>query len=128
MSKRRSAALIGVLLLVGGLAWLVWSFHERVQNRLTVENCSGQPLSVLRVTVGGETLTFTDVPENAEVTGSFPIKSDDHFSVEGRLADGRRVGGEFGYVTNGMSGQWARFVVGPAGQIEFDQSTSVAPY
>ena len=46
------------ILLVGGIAWPLWSFHQRHQNRLTVKNRSGQPVTVLKVTITGETTTF----------------------------------------------------------------------
>jgi hypothetical protein len=125
MSKGKIAVLIVALLLCGGF---VWWYHERHQNRLTVENRSGQPIAVLRVAITGETATFRDVAADSQVTGTFRIASDDHFTVEGRLADGKRITGQFGYVTGGMSGQRARFVVQPEGKIEFHQSGEIVPY
>ncbi len=128
MSRRRIAVLVGAVLFVGALVGLLVRHWERAQNRLTVENRSGQPLTVFKVITAGEAITFTDVPVGGEVTAAFGIQADDHFAVEGRLADGKRVGGDFGYVTNGMSGQRARFVVRPGGQIEFTQSSGINPY
>ncbi|HYT87589.1 MAG TPA: hypothetical protein VEL76_02615 [Gemmataceae bacterium] len=60
--------------------------------------------------------------------GRFRIGSDDHFTIKGRLADGTAVGGEFGYVTNGMAGERACFVVLPEGKVEFWQSNQIGPY
>jgi hypothetical protein len=123
MKKRSIVALV----VVGVMAGVLWAALERFQNRLTVENRSGQPLT-LRVTTGGETITLPEVPAGGEVTAAFPIRSDDHFAVGGMLAHGTAVGGEFGYVTNGMSGQRARFDISPGGKVEFSQSDWICPY
>lgn len=128
MSRRGSVCMGVALLLAGGLAGLVWMARERLQNRLTVENRSGQPIALLKVTISGETTVHRNVPDGAAVTAPFPIHSDDHFAVEGQLADGTPVGGNFGYVTNGMSGERARLVVHPGGKVTFEQNNRVHPY
>lgn len=128
ISKRRIGFAVLVLLLVVGVAGLLWAARGRLQNRLTVENRSGQAIALLRVTTGGETAVFRDLPDGAAATAPFRIQTDDHFAVEGRLEDGTGLGGNFGYVTNGMSGQRARFVVLPGGKIRFDQSNRIGPY
>src|SRR5262249_22774474 len=123
MTKRSIAALV----LFGVVVGVLWGVWDRLQNRFTVENRSGQELT-LRVTTGGETITLREVAAGAEATAAFRTGSDDHFTLEGRLADGTAVEGEFGYVTNGMSGQRARFVVFPGGKVEFSQSNWICPY
>jgi hypothetical protein len=120
----RITLLVTARLLVG----LLWVVRERYQNRLAVENRSGQAVAFLRVTIAGETIPFRDVRAGAEVTATFRIKTKDHFVVEGRLADGTRVGGEFGYVGNGMHRERAHFVILPDGEIEFRQSNTTTPY
>jgi len=131
VSKRRGIVLALVLLLAG-LLWAGWERFqtgwERFQNRLFVENRSGQPITMLKITVGGETSVFQEVLDGAKSSASFRIASDDHFAVNGLLADGTKVSGELGYVTNGMSGERAFFVIHPEGKIEFRQSNQVTPY
>src|SRR5688572_14902946 len=116
MQKRRMAAVAAALVIAGAVAGL-WAARERLRNRLAVENESGQPLALLRVRISGEDIVFRDVPAGGGVSVAFSIRSDDHFAVEGRLADGTDIRGEFGYVTNGMSGQRVRFIVMPGGKV-----------
>src|SRR5437660_8152566 len=108
MSRKKVIVLVEAVLLVGVFVGLLARHWERAQNRLAVENRSGQPLTFFKVTTAGETITFKDVPADGQVTAAFRIRADDHFAVEGRLADGKRIRGDFGYVTNGMSGHRAR--------------------
>jgi hypothetical protein len=94
---------IAVLLLpVAVLSLLLWGAWACLQNRLVVENTSGQPIAVLKITIAGETILLQDIPAGTAVSCRFPIGSDDHFTVDDRLADGTRIAGDFGYVTNGM--------------------------
>jgi hypothetical protein len=115
-SRHRWFYRLAILLAVGlaGLLWLTW---QQALNRLTVENRSGQPITLLQVTIGGETCTFRNVAAEAEVTAPFRIKSDDHFAVAGQLADGTILRGRVGYVTNGMARERARLIVLPGGQL-----------
>jgi hypothetical protein len=66
-----------------------------------------------RLTTGGQTIWLRDVAAGAEVTAGLRIRSDDHFAVAGRLADGTVVARDIGYATTGMAGERARFVVTP---------------
>lgn len=107
-------------ILAGGVIWL----RRATENRIVVMNRSGQALS--RMTVGvynsGSNPTFLGLPDGAKASVTFDIRGDGGFFVEGSLADGTRIkGGTFGYVTGGMFGERARFVVGPGGEIEFSQ-------
>src|SRR5262249_24091987 len=122
-TKRRIAGVV----IVAGLAVVLWAVRERVQTRLTVENRSGQQLLFLQVTLSGETALIRDVPAGAVATATFTIQTDDHF-VDGRLADGTPVRGAFGYVMNGRAGERATFVVLPDGRVEFRQTNRISPY
>jgi hypothetical protein len=130
MSKRQVVVAAFDLLVAGitGVAGLLWAARERLQNNLILENRSGQAIVILNVTTGGETAVFRDVPDGATRTAPFRITRDDGFALEGRLADGTACGGNFGYVTGGMSGQWARFVVRPSGEIDFQQCDYINQY
>ena len=68
MSTKTGVAGAAVLL-VGGIAGLLWATRERLQNRLTVENRSGQAIALLRVTTGGATAVLRDVPAGAWAAG-----------------------------------------------------------
>lgn len=115
------------VLVIAGLALLGWAYAERSRNVLTVENRSGQTISLLHITAAGQTSEFRDVASGAEVTASFRIKGDDHFAVEGRLADGTLIRGQFRSVTSGMSGERAHLVVLPGGQIVFRPGGKTSP-
>lgn len=92
-----------------------------VENRLVVENQSGQALAGLRIGLAsaGPIATFDDLPDGGVETASFGIGDDDSFVLDARLADGTKVGGDFGYVTNGYYGVRPCFVVRRGGKIDF---------
>src|SRR4051794_18249817 len=74
-----------------------------VENRLVIENQSGQTFARLKIGLAnsGPIATFRDLPDGAVETTSIGIGGDDSFMLDATLADGTRVGGSFGYVTNG---------------------------
>jgi hypothetical protein len=111
--RRMMVAVAGIALLYGGM--------RKLENRLAVVNQSGQLLSRLKVGMGhaGPIATFEDLRDGGVETASFSIKGDDSFVVDGMLADGTKVGGNFGYVTNGEFGERPRFVVRRGGKIDF---------
>lgn len=70
---KRTNAVGGVLLVA--LLIASDSVYIRMQNRLKVANTSGQAISELAITVGGETIRFVNAPPGAVATGTFPICS-----------------------------------------------------
>ena len=122
--RRRMVALaISTLLILGGTAWGL----RALQNRLTVENRSGQPVSLLMIGVYGSSscVMFENVPDGGKASASFSIAGDGGFYVHGHLADGTNItGGNFGYVTNGMYGEHARFVIKQGGGVDFSQGAN----
>ena len=120
MIQARSRRLVRLAVLaIIGLGAVLWVTRGGLQNRLTVENRSTQALPLLRITIGGETVAFHDMPPGGEEAAAFTTRRDDRFTVEGRLADGTLVRGVFGHLANGAVGERARFIIRPGGQIEF---------
>jgi hypothetical protein len=112
-------AIIGLIIL-GGTTWSL----RALQNRLTVENHSGQPISLLIIGVQGSSSSFMfeNIPDGSKASASFSIVRDGGFYVHGFLSDGTEIaGGSYGYVTNGMYGEHARFVVKQGGRLDFSQ-------
>jgi hypothetical protein len=112
-------AIIGLLVL-GGTTWSLRAF----QNRLTVENRSGQAVSLMMIGVQGSSSSFMfeNIPDGSKESATFSIIRDGGFYVHGFLADGTEMaGGSYGYVTNGMYGEHARFVVKQGGGLDFSQ-------
>jgi hypothetical protein len=112
-------AFIGVLIL-GGAIWSLPAF----ENRLTVENHSGQTVSILMIGVYGSSwaVMFEHIPDGSERSASFHIMHDGGFYVHGFLADGTNIaGGFYGYLTNGMFGERVRFVIKSRGGLDFSQ-------
>jgi hypothetical protein len=101
--------------LVGAACWGLWP----QPNRLVVTNESGQAIALLAITVGGEAIRFENVPAGDQASARFRIVGDDHFAVRGQMADGTTITDDCGYVTNGMYGVLATFVVRPGGKVEF---------
>lgn len=96
---------------VAALGLFVWAM-ERSRNIVTLENRSGQSISLLQITRGGETSTFKDVPTGAEITAK--TREGGPFSVEGKLADGTLIRSRFGEVE-----ARAELVLLPGGQLMF---------
>lgn len=104
-----------VAALVGAACWALWPRP----NRLVVTNESGQAIAFLAITVGGDTIRFENVPPGAQVSAPFRIVGDDHYAVRGQMADGQTIADDCGYVSNGMEGVLATFVIRPGGKVEF---------
>jgi hypothetical protein len=104
------------LLLVVGIILFVWFTREHAQNRLTVENRSGQPIALLEVTITGQTTTFRDVASGADALVPLSNEGGQHFVVSGQLADGTRIRGQ------GTAAEHASLVVLPGGQIMVRQA------
>jgi hypothetical protein len=109
--------LAAVGLVLGGITCVA----RKVENRLFVENRAGQPIAWIRIATRASTVSFENVPDGELVTALFHIAGDDDFAVTRKLADGTGLGGNHGYVTNGMYGERARFVIQRDGKIDFSQ-------
>ena len=118
MNRGRSRWLLrlGVPLVVG-VGTLVWFAVRGNEVALTVENHSGQALTVLEVKAGGKTATLRDVAAGAQKSTAVPGGP---FDVEGQLADGTRIRGHFGQLP-GASGGGQRLAILPGGQIVLRQ-------
>jgi len=112
-----AVAVIAVIVAVLASAWR-WT-----SNRVIVENRSGTTIVSLTVTVGGRSIDFASVPPGSTVEAVYRVDGDDSFALEGKLSDGTQFNGRFGYVTNGMYGNTARFIIEPGGRISFSQGT-----
>jgi hypothetical protein len=120
MRRRVIALTIIGLLVLGGTTWGLRAF----QNRLTVENHSGQAVALLMIGIYGSSSSFMfeNMPDGSEGSASLRIVRDGGFYVHGFLADGTSIaGGYYGYVTNGMYGEHAHFVVKEGGRLDFSQ-------
>jgi len=111
-----------VFLAAIGVVW--WSIRQRPPNLLSVENRSAQTIARLRVTRGEEVSKFDDVVTGAAVTTPFHIKSAERFTLEGQLADGTLLRGQF---TGDASEEAIRLTVLPGGQIQFRQGDKSGP-
>ena len=115
--RRMMVAVACIASACGGVVCCV----RTVENRLVVENRSGQALAWVKIGLAysGPIATFHDLPDGGVETASFGIGGDDSFVLDARLADGTKAGGNFGYVTNGFYGVRPRFVVREGGKIDF---------
>jgi hypothetical protein len=117
MNPKRSRWLFRIaILLVLGLAVLLWYSRQQEQNGLIVENRSGQPVAVLKVTVGGDTNTLRDLANGADAPAALRTSSDERFSVSGELKDGTVISGR------GTLPERATLTILPGGQIQVRQS------
>jgi hypothetical protein len=109
-------------LLVLGVALFVWFVWGRSPNHLTVENRSGLPVTVLRVTVGGDSYTLRDVASGADATAPLTVKGGERFAVEGKLADGTLIR------AGGQTGDSAHLLVLPGGEVQFRPARKGFPF
>jgi hypothetical protein len=116
-TRRMIVAVASMAAVCGGVVCCV----RTVENRLVVENRFGQSLAWVRIGLAnsGPIATFHELPDGGIETASFAIGGDDSFVLDTRLSDGTRVGGNFGYVTNGDYGVRPRFVVREGGKVDF---------
>jgi hypothetical protein len=105
------------ILPVIALGLLVWGLGVGSQKAIAFENRSGKPIALLKVTVAGETSTFHNVREGAEVSAPLKGKGDAAVVVTGELSDGTLLRGKFGSLAPLMSGGRASFLVLPGGAI-----------
>ena len=105
------------VLLVAGLAFAFWMLRGRSQNLLLVENKSGQRIALLTLTFAGQTRSFEDMAEGAEVSVPLPVKGDEPLLVEGRLAGGTMIRGRIGRIDG--AGERYRLIILPGGNIAF---------
>jgi hypothetical protein len=105
------------ILPVIALGLLVWGLGMWSQKVIAFENRSGKPIAVLEVTIAGETRTFRNVRERAEVTAPLKGKGDVAVVMTGELSDGTLLRGKFGSLAPFMSGGRASFLVLPGGAI-----------
>jgi hypothetical protein len=106
---------------VAVVAALVTSTSRWTSNRVVIKNRSGATIVSMTVTVGGRSVDFPPIAPGATVEAPYWVHGDDSFALAGRLSDGTQFGGGFGYVTNGMYGDVARFVIEPGGKVTFSQ-------
>jgi hypothetical protein len=109
----RIALGVGIVALLGGLV-----IHASTRNDVEVENRSGQVISTLLIRMGGQTLRFDNLADGSTQSATRGgVRGDDHFTLEGQLADGTRIRWSGGYVTGGMYGSKDRFRVEPGGNV-----------
>lgn len=116
----KTLSIAALVLLVLALAMIPF-LRLRFENRAEVRNESGQTLEFLSITISDETTRLENLKSDESRVFPFSIQSDDHFEVEGQLADGTQLKDSFGYVTNGMHGERAEFIIEPNGEITFNQ-------
>jgi hypothetical protein len=115
MNRKRWAIRLAILV-VAGIGFLLWTTRERPPEFLTVANRSGQRVSELQVTLGGETAAFRDVAMGSDVTVPLRVENGQRLTVAGRLADGTRLR------VNGVIEEQVRLLVLlPGGEIKFQQ-------
>jgi hypothetical protein len=117
MNPGRSRWLFRIaILVVLGLAFLLWYSRQQGQNALIVENRSGQAVARLDVTVGGATNTLRDLANGADAPAGLRASGDERFAVKGELKDGTRISGR------GTLGERATITILPGGQIQIRQA------
>jgi hypothetical protein len=109
------------VVLVAGVAVLVWAIGRRSPDVVIVENRSGQRVERLQVTLGGKESTFGDIAVGAQVAAPIGPQGGDRFGVEGRLADGTMIRG------HGTAGRGSTFVVLPGGQLQIRPPGNTPP-
>jgi hypothetical protein len=85
---------------------------------VTIFNKSDSDIRFLDVGIAGKTLRINNMKNGAVTKVQFRGLGDSHYLLEGELQDGTKIGGEFGYVTNGMNFN-DTFVITKGGKIEF---------
>lgn len=106
--RRRRWLLRLAIVLAAGLAFYAWTIL-RAENRLTIQNRSGQAISELKVNVAGQTSPFQDIASGQDVVVSLGKQGAGGFDLKGKLADGNLIH----FVD--VAPQSAPLVIGPGG-------------
>jgi hypothetical protein len=114
------------VLLAVGIAALLWAKREPSPTILIIQNRSGQSISLLEVTLAGETRQFQNVQDGSDVRVSL-IKMDTPLVLTGRLADDTRIKASFGQIPGGPAGEPPTLIVVPGGQIMVRQGNKNSP-
>jgi hypothetical protein len=92
MDRRRYRWVLRLaIVLVAGLGVYIYILWQNEQNRVAIENRSGQPIAELEMTAGGKNTTLDNIPPRAVVpipdgvTGTQPLR------VKVLLKDGSRA-------------------------------------
>ena len=101
---------LGIVLLLA-LGALLWVFVVR-RPTLEIENRSEQSVATLTITIGGQIHTFENVPAGGRMAVSSPNRSEERFTIQGRLADKTRI------FATGRIGDDMQFLLLPGGQLE----------
>jgi hypothetical protein len=109
------------ILFIAGIALLVWALAGQSEQRLVVENQSGQPIATLEITVAGHKGTFKNLPASGKATAPFSVEGGEAFAVQGKLRDGTLIRG------SGKTVERAPLVILPGGQINFRQPGRASP-
>jgi hypothetical protein len=111
--------LFTVALLLIAVAYAGFFYWNRLQNRAEIHNGAGQTVVELRITAGGETMTFQNIANEAKEARRFDVAEDCHFRVEGLLEDGTAIAGDFGGMEKGDAGIRAAFSIRSDGGVNF---------
>ncbi len=107
-----------ILVAAAGLA--SWRY---LGNELLIDNQSGVDVAGLEIRLDHADYRFRDLKPGQRQRQRFSIETDDHFRVQGYLANGIRFDGEFGYITHGMYSERVYLTIMPDGHLEFKQSS-----
>lgn len=88
---------------------------------MVIVNASGQVIPELSVQVSGFRYTFQNIQPDRSAVSQFVVQGDDQFRVRGKLADGKEISTDAGYITNSMLGERVRLTVKPDGSVEHIQ-------
>src|SRR4051794_29188164 len=104
---------LGIVIFPSGMLMctLVAFFWHPSQNRFTIVNQSDQAIRLISVAITQEKISFEDLSAGSSVSSRFHIGADDHFVLRGELVDGTAIAADCGYVTNGMIGGQATFII-----------------
>ena len=119
---------MSLVLLLAILAAATFIFRSRMQNWMTIVNASGQVIPEISVQVSGYRYTFQNIQPDHTARSQFVVQGDDQFRVRGKLADGKDITADAGYITNSMFGERVKLTVRPDGSVEHVQGQDVESY
>jgi hypothetical protein len=108
-----------IFLLILALASVLTGCSNNNYAEVVLYNRSNQEIAEVSIELSGDKRNFKNINPGEAIQTKFENIPESHFVLQGRLKDGTRFQGDFGYLTPGFNYNNV-FIVNLGGEIEFE--------
>ncbi len=103
MIMKLSLLIIGTIIVTLFVIFFIISSNNKGQ--FSLKNNASETISFASITICNQTIKLMNIQPGENVSGSYDVKSDSHYTIKIELQSGKSFLKEIGYVTNGMDFQ-----------------------